>query len=367
MRRPRIAIVGAGIFGISCALELSKFGDVFLFEQRDDIMTGGTYGNQYRHHFGYHYPRSPETVRQCQAAESDFQSVWEEAIKKDFPAYYAIAKSNSKVSAEQFLEFCCQLSLPAEVAYPSEEFLNREAVVTCIKTSEPAYDYESLKMLAREKITANPAIALKVGHRVVKGEIDQKTKEKTFFIETDAGAYAESFDLAVNAMYGNHNLFCQWFNFPVDDLEFRLKEIVVIRLPTTERLAITVVDGPFVTIVPLRESGLFTLGDVPRSIHGTRVSSGGIPWSVKEISSLVSHFPEMKANNPFFIPLIAQAEYVRSIYTVLPVRTDSHATDARLTSVTSHGFGCWSVFEGKIVTCVSSAKKIATAIRDQLD
>ena len=67
----KIAVVGAGIFGVTIALKLDKFHDVTLYESSRDIMTAASRTNQLRLHRGYHYPRSPETVDACLLYTSD--------------------------------------------------------------------------------------------------------------------------------------------------------------------------------------------------------------------------------------------------------------------------------------------------------
>ncbi|MBI5412991.1 FAD-binding oxidoreductase [Candidatus Peregrinibacteria bacterium] len=364
MKRSRVAIIGAGIFGVSCALELSAFCDVTLFDQNDAVLMGGTYRNQYRHHYGYHYPRSPETVIQCQNAEQDFKKVWGKSIRY-FPAYYGIAHE-SKVTANDFRHFCETYHLPYEIEYPAVSFLNSASVIACFKTPEPVYDFSILKKIAEAEIKNSPHIKLSLGQKVIEGGVSS-SGTKIFTVKLSSGdTLEENFDFAVNATYANYNMFCEWFDFEHPVIEFRLKELVVVKLPTVQQLAITVVDGPFVTIVPLSEPGYFTLGDVSRSIHDTCLSSGGIPWSSEEIDLSKSHFYEMKKFNPYFIPLISQAEYVKSIFTVLPIRPNVNETDERLTSITNHGLGCWSVFEGKIVTSVSTAKMVAKTLAEQM-
>ncbi|MFA6105020.1 MAG: FAD-dependent oxidoreductase [Patescibacteria group bacterium] len=359
MQRPRVAIIGAGIFGISCALELGETCQVTVYEQNSEIMRGGTYGNQYRHHFGYHYPRSPETVRQCQEAEKDFVDLWGEAIIGDFPAYYAIATEGSKITAEQFFAFCESQKLPYEISYPSRDFLDRSHVETCVKTKEPVYNYSRLCKLASDKILSNPHIQVKTGNTVVGCEFSKVDDTKIVFVKTAQGdTYHDSFDFVINATYANHNQFCNWLGFAVPPIEFRLKELVVVELPKPKFLAVTVMDGPFVTLVPMGKEGRYTLGDVARSLHDVKISNDGPPWSKADIAGRVSRFPEMQENDPFFIPAIKDAKYIQSIYSILPIRPNSDATDERITSVTNHGRGCWSVFEGKIITCVTAAKTI---------
>jgi len=363
MKRPTVAIVGAGIFGVSCALELGKFCDVVVYEQHDDIMMEGTYGNQYRHHAGYHYPRSAETVQQCQRAEADFNAVWGSAIIRNFPAYYAVAREGSKVTAQEFLAFCDRLHLPYITAYPSDEFLNKDQVAVCVETPEPVYGYTELRSLAKKYLLDNPHIHLKTEHQVVAAQIDTASGKKKFSVQASGQTVEESFDYAVNAMYANHNVFGNWFGFPVSPIEFRLKEIVVIDLPVKETLAVTIMDGPFMTLVPTGIPGQFTFGDVARSIHEARVSTAGIPWRYED-RSRASRFAEMCEHDIAFMPILEKAKYVKSIFSVLPIQPHAHDTDARLTIVTNHGEGCWSVFEGKIITCVSAAKEIARNLKD---
>ena len=53
----RIAIIGAGFFGLSLGLFLSKKNSVDVFEKENTILKGASAGNQFRFHLGYHYPR----------------------------------------------------------------------------------------------------------------------------------------------------------------------------------------------------------------------------------------------------------------------------------------------------------------------
>ena len=64
-----------------------------------------------------------------------------------------------------------------------------------------------------------------------------------------------------------------------------------------------------------------------------------------------------------YVPLLNKAEYVKSIFVDRIVDANRMDTDARLTELTSHGNGCWSMFAAKIITCESMAKKITSEIR----
>ncbi len=57
----KVAIIGAGFFGLSIAFYLKKKFQVTVFEKNSDILTGASRANQLRFHLGYHYPRSQKT------------------------------------------------------------------------------------------------------------------------------------------------------------------------------------------------------------------------------------------------------------------------------------------------------------------
>lgn len=246
--------------------------------------------------------------------------------------------------------------------YPDGEFLRRERVSLSVRTAEPVYDHETLRRVATREL-ARRSVAVRLDHTVVGGRMAADSR-KVLSVRAAGRTYEDAFDYAVNATYANLNVFCQWFGFPRMALEFRLKEIVVVKLPTTKRLAVTVVDGPFVTLVPIGRAAAFSLGDVPRSVHDVRRSSGGEPWTPEDVARCRSRWREILQADAAFVPIVAQAEYAGSMWSILPVRPDADATDARPTEVIGHGAGCWSIFEGKIITCVSAARRMAGEMSD---
>jgi len=81
-----VGVIGAGIFGVTAALELDAAGaDVTLYEQRPDILTGTTARNFFRLHRGYHYPRDPQTARQARDGYSSFTSMFAGAVTRHLP------------------------------------------------------------------------------------------------------------------------------------------------------------------------------------------------------------------------------------------------------------------------------------------
>ena len=58
----RIAIIGAGFFGTTAALKLSKSHNVDLFEKKKDILNGASKINQFRFHLNNHFFKSKKIL-----------------------------------------------------------------------------------------------------------------------------------------------------------------------------------------------------------------------------------------------------------------------------------------------------------------
>lgn len=358
---PRVAVIGGGIFGATCAIILGESCPVTIFERHGSILAEASRANQYRHHLGYHYPRSPETIHEVQRARQEFEALYREAIVGDIPSYYAVARHGSQTTVEAFRQLCRDFDLPYEEAYPEPEFLDRAMVSWCVKTPEPAYDYERLKRLVLDLIQRNPHIRLSLNHRVVGATLTAEG-DKILSYEHGGARHSEGFNYVINATYANHNEFCAWLDVPQRVLECRMKEILVVDLPSGPRVAVTVIDGPFTTLVPLGRTPYYTLGDVALSIHERVTIRGGESLLEARWKRMRTRWADMQPHCAQWIPIVRRARYVESMYVILPVEPASELTDARPTDITAHGHGCWSILSGKIITAVSAAHAIQNAI-----
>ena len=107
-----VCVIGGGIFGLTIALHLSKYcKSIKVFESNSNILNGATKFNHNRHHFGFHYPRSIDTARQCLDAIKDFNRYYKDTIDYSFQNYYAISKRNSKIDYGYFEKFCNKIRL----------------------------------------------------------------------------------------------------------------------------------------------------------------------------------------------------------------------------------------------------------------
>lgn len=349
----KVAIIGGGIFGVSIALELNVKYDVSIFERSENILTGATTCNHLRHHYGYHYPRSIMTATESINARESFEKEYGGCVIGNFPAYYGISKTGSLTTPEDFLEFCNLLNLPYEIAWPDSEFMDRSKVSLCIKVPEPVYDPGKLRVITLEKLKNSN---LKLNHDVIDGDIITGGL-KRLKIKTTTDIYEDEFDYVIGAIYSRYNMINKWFNFPRKKILYELVELLEIELPIDKRIGLTLMDGEFSSVLPRGEKGTFTLGHVKESIL-REMNSDDIDIDLLVSENTISNKEGIINKGIEDFPIIDKANFVRSIFVARVVKPDMDDTDERPTEIIEHGNGIYSVFAGKIITCVEAAKKI---------
>lgn len=358
--KPKIAVIGGGIFGANCAIELSSFADVTLYEKNNDIMQEASFINQYRHHWGYHYPRSDKTVHDIRLAIDDFEDKYNEAVIRDFPTYYCIAKKNSKTSAEEYIEFCKRNSLPIDIEYPDENYVDRSKISLSLKTLEPIYDYPKLKNLVLLALKKSPYIKIKFNTRVIGGKIE-KNGQKSLSTKNSKGVKnTEVYDYIINTTYAQYNQFSKWFKFPIKPVRIDLVESLIVRLPIP-KISLAIMDGPFTNLVPTRDEGKFTLVHIKESIVERYVPKNGLPTIKK---SIPSHIQKTLTKSQEWLPILKHAEVLEVRHVFRAVNAYREHDDGRPSDVEYHTFGCWSVLGGKIINSITTAKKIASTIQN---
>lgn len=355
--RPTVAVIGGGIFGLTAALELADRYQVTVFERGNDIMEGASRGNQYRHHWGYHYPRSMETIREVRDAAAAFQKRYGRAVLKNAPSYYAVSREESYVTPRRFMDVCRRMKLPMRRAFPPRDMLDPSTVSLCVKTAESVFDYDALKRIIHQRVTRHPNITVRCNHRITDASLDA-SGQKNLTVLSRSGRRKMHVDYVVNATYANYNAFCGWLGFLRKDLELRFKELIILRLPKRPPTAVTIMDGPFATLVPIGRTGLYTFGDVPLSVHATASGAKGDAVFDALRAHPRSRWKQARVRCLKWFPVLRKATYISSMYAVLPVERDAAQTDARPTEVTPHGFGCWSLFSGKVITSAAAAEEL---------
>ena len=341
----RIAIVGGGIFGITTSIILAKNHQVELFEKNNELLQSASGSNQYRIHRGYHYPRSPDTVNDIIESESSFKEIFSDAMLTDFEHYYCIAKENSLTSAKQFLDFCNKFQL--EYTPSQLQFMNEDSIEMCIRVKESVYDPEKLRQVCWKKLK----------DQNVKIHLSNKVSDDLF----------EKFDRVVICAYTGINQLLKQYPTQQNEYQFELCEKPVVKLPESfKNKSVVIMDGPFMCIDPLGNTGLHLLCNVVHEIHQTNI--GKYPSINKKFVDLIdkgivknpsqTNFPKFIESTIDFIPEITKAKHVGSMFTYRAVPPRVEETDARPTIVKEINNKIVTVFSGKITTCVEAARKV---------
>lgn len=357
--RPRVAVIGGGVFGSTCAIELAPVCDVILCERHDRLLTEASFLNQWRHHSGFHYPRSIETIQEVQAAKADFEGEYERAIRREITAYYAVSSLGSEISRERYLAVCRSNGLRFEEVPPPPDILRADRVSVCLKTDEAVVDIDRLTALLMQRLKRSKHIDLRLGTQVQSGRLLADGR-KRLGLRTATGAQTVDVDYVVNATYAHTNLLAGWFGFPVRPMRFDLLEMAIFRIPKAARFMMTILDAPFTSLTHTGTKDLFMLSHIHQSILASEVTANGLPPSWR--GALASNQQNLLAHGLRYLPLLQRATYVESRVGVRTVEAYNEDFDGRPTVVTAHGFGCWSVLGGKIITAVSNSHEIRRAI-----
>ncbi len=356
----KIAIIGGGVFGCSVAITLARRGFfVSLFERSNEIMSGASTNNHLRHHYGYHYPRSKETALDSIDSKKDFEEEYLDCIISGFPAYYAVAKENSKSTPEEFLKFCHDLGLKYEIVNPDPAIFDVAKISLCLKTSEPAYDPKTLKEIMESKLREN-SVKLHVNHEITSGKINIDGS-KELSIKNEGIIFNEKFDFVISAIYSNFNKINEWFGFKKSTFRYDLMELIDVRLPLKKRIAAMVVDGDFSTFVPLKEEGVVRLGHVKEVLLKTAVSDSLDAQELIE-QNTTSNKDRILSESIKYYPILKNSKFLKSIFIVRIIKANAEGTDERPSEITSHGSGIYSIFGGKVITAMTTAKKLSNIL-----
>ncbi|SPF32528.1 hypothetical protein SBA4_1190002 [Candidatus Sulfopaludibacter sp. SbA4] len=355
--KPRVAVIGGGIFGAACALEFAPHADVTLFERHPDFMMEASFQNQWRFHSGFHYPRSPQTVQEIQSTREDFCSEFGEAVIDDVVSYYCTSNQAVEITRERYLAICTQNKLSFVIEDTPPRYVDSSRVNLCLRTDESVFDFYKLREMAKARLREHPNVVTLLNTEVAHGEIDHYGRK----ILTSRGpdsSRRDEFEYLVNTTYANSNIIARWFNFPVRRLRFDFCEMAVLEIPMPN-VSLTVLDGPFCSLVSTGHNRTFILTHIHESVLKSRITADGLPPAWGEIQSNRSNLIQSCAR---YFPIVKDARFVESRYGVRTVEAFTEDYDGRPTVVTDHGLGCWSVLGGKIGTCVSNAREIVDRV-----
>lgn len=348
---PYIAVVWAGIFGITSSWMLAKeWYQVHLYEEKEDIMSWASFNNQYRIHKWYHYPRSISTASASLASEKEFQAYYGASYMKA-PHYYSIASEDSKTSPEEYRDFLNHLSLEHQEVDISH-IVEQEQISLSLEVSERIYNPFVLRDVARAYLDTYQV-------KLILGEKAEKE-----FIDI-------SYDYVILSTFKNNNHYLPERYHR--DFNYQLYESVVLDLPQEyKNKSFIILDGNYACISPYGDTGLSVVIGVIHSIHEDTL------WKELQISERyhdildkgIVEKPSITHKEKIFITLkkyfknIYESQYRWSIFTYKVIIPGSNKNVDRPTEVTLIDDKYINVFSGKVVTCVDAAKTVMDIIKE---
>jgi glycine/D-amino acid oxidase-like deaminating enzyme len=329
------AVVGGGVYGCYVALKLAKLagrGRVAIVEREADLLMRASYRNQARVHNGYHYPRSMLTGIRSRVNAPRFMREFGGAIFGEFEQCYAIARRRSKVTPGQFEQFCRQIGAPLRPASEAVTALFDEEMIEAVyAVDEYVFDADRLRALLLDRLDA-------AGVRVFCATEAEKVGAgraalTLHLLDRPAGArHILTCGQLYNCTYSRLNTLLAVSGLQTILLRHEATEMALIDVPPAlENLSVTVMCGPFFSLMPFPARGLATLSHVSYTPHygWTEDPREGPHTAHEPPFPLVSHFDSMRRDAMRYLPLLRDASYLESLWEVKTILPQSDASDSR--------------------------------------
>lgn len=357
-------IIGAGLYGLYAALFCAKRGEkVLVLEHDPQAFSRASYINQARVHMGYHYPRSYTTAKKSADYYDRFIEDYHFCIHNSFDKIYAISKHFSWTNATQFKKFCADTNIlckPMNV----DEFFKEEFCEGAYLSQECTYDAQILKNHLLEEIQKYPNAQIQYNSYIVKAE---KIKG-SYNLKTNHGnEYSSGFVL--NTSYASINQVLKIFGEEPLAIKYELCEVILCKVSDNlKNVGITMMDGPFFSLMPFGQTGYHSLTAVNYTPHKTSLSFlpqfdcqkiSNNTCSPEKLGNCNSCIAKPKTSWPFMSALAKKylnenvtIEYVESLYSVKPILQASEVDDSRPTIIKEFSSNpkLVSVLSGKINT-----------------
>ena len=361
-------IIGAGLYGLYAADFCAKRGErVLVLEYDAQPFMRATYINQARVHMGYHYPRSYATAIKSAHYFNRFNEDFGLCVHETFDQIYATSSRFSWTDAVQFQQFCDNADILCESVNPGRYFQDGMCDGAFL-TQEYTYDAIILRDYFLEKLRGH-------GDRVTMicgARISRITEEMggVNIVLSDGERYQTRYLL--NATYASTNqLLAQMDRSSVYSpirIKYELCEIILCEVTENFKgVGITVMDGPFFSIMPFGKTGYHSLTSVTFTPHVTSYEElphfacqeqcGGIctPLQLANCNDCParpeSAWPYMSQMARKYMREASGFSYVKSLFSMKPILQASEIDDSRPT----------------VVRCMSDEPKIVSVLSGKIN
>ena len=357
-------ILGAGIYGLYAAIKGAEKGESVLVLEADPApFSRGTFVNQARVHMGYHYPRSLSTAVKSARYFKRFCNDFGDCINAEFDQVYATSAAYSWTNAAEFRRFCRAVGIRCD-ELPCDRYFKPGMCDGAFLTTEYTFD----AMLMRDKMAARLAGYANAEVRYCTAAAAIREAGAVWAVTASDGAVYEA-PFLLNATYASVNQITDMLGYPPFKIKYELCEIILCTVSEPLKdVGVTVMDGPFFSIMPFGKTGVHSLTSVTFTPHATsyeplpqfgcqRRSQGccspaqlgncdGCPARPESAWKYMSRLARKYLRDEYGF------EYVRSHFSMKPILKASELDDSRptLVRVMRESPTFVSVLSGKINT-----------------
>ena len=361
-------IIGAGLYGLYAALFCAERGMSVVVLERDPApFMRATYINQARIHQGYHYPRSIYTASKSAANYRRFLEDYPFCINDAFRQVYATSSEFSWTNADQFVSFCEAAGIFCQRLDPSLYF-NPGLCDGAFLTEECTYDADILCRWFVDRLS-DPHLPGSVRLEFSANVVQVERGSDAYRVRTSDGRSFTS-GFLLNATYASVNEVMEAAGFKPFKIKYEKCEIILCKPEDALKgVGITVMDGPFFSIMPFGCTGLHSLTSVTFTPHET--SYDALPTFPCQLevepgyctpSSLgncnectakpMTSYRFMASLAKKYLKPVYGFSYDRSLYSMKPILSASEVDESRPTVIRVHSQEptMVSVLSGKINT-----------------
>jgi glycine/D-amino acid oxidase-like deaminating enzyme len=364
----RVAIVGAGIFGLQLAIDLNDLGyRVDVFEEKGRILSGSTSKSLLRIHKGLHYPRHLPTAKQSLRNYDSFVERFAGAVNTNFNNYYLLAEKGSKVSLKEMRQFLGKLKSDAELIeleQLEQLGINPMGVSLAVSNKEGVVDLDSLRELFARELSC----------RQIKLNLNCKVREVKQYASKWGLSSQDNelglFDMLVFATYGVRPILAGLNSVRPKLMEYHRTLTLELKL-NIEKIGVTIIDGDFLTVLPKGFSHSYLIyGPNPSRLEvetGTEVPEYWLTpdWaeknSVRISKASLTLMDRVEQILPESKPVISG----KPLIGIRPVGVNLQSTDARESSVIELCHNLFEIYSGKIDHCLEISRNLVRLIHNK--
>lgn len=235
-----VCVIGAGWYGCHAARILIRHGVRVTLMDQSGIFHGASSKNQNRLHLGYHYPRSPETIRECQLGYARFLDEYGD-VAISFRRNYYFVHMDSKTTIDDY----------------RARFLGGYEETSLVEIGMKAHSLQNTVLVVPEQVIDT--------HKIQ----DAMMRELSDYLVLCSSPTIEPTNtcVRVNGVEYDYVLNCTNNQYnPISVLPPAVYETFctfLYQLPTDSPIGFTVMDGPFFSIYPYDiENQIYTVTHV---------------------------------------------------------------------------------------------------------